>query len=335
MRRVARATGAALLERAPLVLFAAVLIVFALLSPRFFAAANFLNIVVHASSLGIVAVGMTFVLLTAGIDLSAGAVMFLAGIAAGKAVLAGLPLPLALGAALAAAVAFGAVNAFFVVRLRIAAFIVTLATLYAGRGLGLMITETRAMNLPEDLRAFGAGRLLGIPLPVVAFALVVVVAHLVLTRTAFGRQVYAVGHDPEAAARAGLRVPRLLLAVYVVSALCAGLGGFVAVAQIGAVSPSFGHQRELAAIAAAVLGGTSLFGGRGQVLPGTVIGALLMQTVETGLVILNVDPYLYPLVTAGVIFVAVAIDSLRNRELLRRRLRKIRPLEARAAVRAG
>jgi ribose transport system permease protein len=191
-----------------------------------------------------------------------------------------------------------------------------------------MITETRAMNLPESLRAVGAGRLLGVPVPVLIFAAVVALAHLTLTRTRFGRHVYAVGHDPDAAKRAGLRVPAVLVTVYLVSALCAGLGGFVSVAQIGAVSPTFGDKRELAAIAAAVLGGTSLFGGRGQVLPGTVIGALLMQTVETGLVILNVDPYLYPLVTAGVIFAAVAIDSVRNRELLKRRMRKIRPLAA-------
>jgi ribose transport system permease protein len=321
-----RPLKAALLDRAPLLLFAAVLLTFGLLSPRFFAAANFLNIVVHASSLGIVAVGMTFVLLTAGIDLSAGAAMFLAGIAAGKVILAGGGVLPALGASLVAALLWGALNALFVVRLRIAAFVVTLATLYAGRGLGLMITETRAMNLPEEIRALGAARVLGVPFPVIAFVLVVALAHLVLTRTAFGRQVYAVGADAEGAKRAGLRVPAILASVYVISAVCAGLGGFVAVAQIGAVSPSFGQQRELAAIAAAVLGGTSLFGGRGQVLPGTVIGALLMQTVETGLVILNVDPYLYPLITAGIIFVAVAIDSLRNVELAKRSLRRIRPV---------
>jgi ribose transport system permease protein len=159
---------------------------------------------------------------------------------------------------------------------------------------------------------------------VLVFGAVALVAHLVLSRTPFGRQLYAVGQDAEAAKRAGIPVNRRLTAVYLICGLCAGLAGFVSVAQVGAVSPSFGQQRELAAIAAAVLGGTSLFGGRGQVFPGTVVGALLMQTVESGLVILNVNPYLYPLITSGVLFVAVATDSVRNLQLLKLRVRKIR-----------
>lgn len=315
-----------LLRRTPQVLLALVLVFFGLTAPRFFSGVTFLNILVQSASLVIGATGMTFVLLTAGIDLSVGSIMFLAAVATGKLLLAGASPLTAFVAALVAALAFGGLNAFVIVRLRVMAFIVTLATLYIGRGLGLFVTQTRSMNLPESMLAVGSARLAGVPVPVLLALATVVVAHVVLSSTAFGRHLYAVGADPEAARKAGLRVDRLRASVFLVSALTAGIAGFVAVAQVGAVSPSLGSQRELAIIAAAVLGGTSLFGGRGQVFPGTVIGALLIQTVETGLVILNVDPYLYPLITAGIIFVAVAIDSLRNVELAKRSLRRIRPV---------
>ena len=132
----------------------------------------------------------------------------------------------------------------------------------------------------------------------------------------------------EAARRAGVRTGRILAAVYVISACCAGLGAIVSLAQLGAVSPTFGNQREFSAIAAAGLGGTSLFGGRGTVFPGAILGATLIQTVESGLVIANADPYLYPLVLAAVIFVAVLLDSVRHVFMKRLGHRKIRPLEA-------
>jgi ribose transport system permease protein len=165
---------------------------------------------------------------------------------------------------------------------------------------------------------------MGIPLPVLVSLLVLVAAQFVLKRTPFGRHVYAVGNDPEGAVKAGLETRRILAAVYVISGFCAALGGIVSVAQLGAVSPTFGKEREFAAISAAVLGGTSLFGGRGQVFPGTVLGAVLIQTVETGLNIINADPYVYPLIMGTIIFLAVLIDSLRHRQLEKLSRRKIR-----------
>ena len=125
--------------------------------------------------------------------------------------------------------------------------------------------------------------------------------------------MYAVGNDLEVARKAGIRTGRVLASTYVLCGLCAALSGLIALSQTGAVSPSFGEEREFAAIAAAVLGGTSLFGGRGGVLPGTFLGAVLIQTVENGLVIVNANPYIYPLVTSLVIFVAVCLDSTRSR----------------------
>ena len=309
MNRVTRR----LLEFAPMLLFVAVLAIFGLQSVKFLEPRNLINIVVQASSTGIVAVGMTFVLLVAGVDLSVGAIMFVAAAVAGKIALAGMPMPMALLAMITVGLLFGAFNALFITRVRVAAFIVTLATLFIGRGLGLRITETRAMNLPETILQLGSARILGVPLPAWLFLAVLVVAHVVLTRTPFGRQLFAVGHDLESAKRAGLGTDRILVTVYLISGLCAALAAMVSLGQLGAVSPKFGEQKEFGAIAAAVLGGTSLFGGRGRVLPGTLLGALLIQTIENGLVILNANPYLYPMVISAVIFIAVLLESLRNR----------------------
>ncbi len=313
------------LRHASTLMFLVVLAVFSLLSPRFLAGNNFLNILIQSASTAIVATGMTFVLLTAGIDLSVGSVMFVSAAVAGKMVLGGQPLWLACAAILLTGMLSGAFNALCITWLRIVPFIVTLATLYFGRGLGLWLTETRAMNLPEAILRIGSARIAGIPFPVLMLGIVVLAAHLVLTRTSFGRQIYAMGNDADAARKAGIRTNRIQFAVYVISGFCAALGGLVSIAQLGAVSPSFGNQREFAAIAAAVLGGTSLFGGRGSVLPGTLLGALLIQTIENGLVIANADPYLYPLVMSAIIFLAVLLDSLRNKQLRHSQRRIIRP----------
>jgi ribose transport system permease protein len=303
-----------LLRRWPaLALLAFVGAVFSALSPEFLEASNLVNILVQSASLGVVATGMAFVLLTAGIDLSVGSAMFVSAALAGKLVVAGWGLPAAFVVVAGVGLAWGLANGLVVTRLGVKPFVVTLATLYIGRGFALWLTETRALNLPDSLLVVGSARVVGVPLPVLVLAAVLVAAHVVLERTPFGRYLYAVGADPEVARRAGVPVDRTLLGAYATAGLLAALGGAVAVAQLGAVSPTFGREREFAAIAAAVLGGVSLFGGKGRVLPGVLLGTLLLQTVENGLVIVNADPYLYPMVLASVIFVAVLLDSLQAR----------------------
>ena len=314
-----------LLGQTEWLLFAVVVLFFGLQSPAFLRLENALNILVQTSSTGILAIGMTFVLLTAGVDLSVGSVMFVTAAVGGRLALEGWPFGGVLLVMVGIGAACGGLNALFITRFGLLAFVVTLATRFAGRGLGLRITETRAMNLPETFYTLGATRWIGIPLPVLALALVAILAHLVLVRTPFGRSVYAVGADALGARKAGLRTRTILCAVYVVCGSCAALAAIVALSQAPAVSPSFGNNREFMAIAAAVLGGTSLFGGRGAVLPGTLLGAVLIQTIENGLNILNVDPYLYPMITGGVIFAAVLLDATRNRMLERLSRRKIRP----------
>jgi ribose transport system permease protein len=318
-----RRLATAVLNHTTLLLFAVVFATFGVISPVFFTWSNLANLLVQASSTTIIGVGMTFVLLTAGVDLSVGAIMFVAAAIAGSLALGGVSFHAALAVIVAVGLAGGAVNALLVTRLGIPAFVATLGTLFIGRGLGLWITRTRAMNLPESYLELGSASVAGIPLPILVTALVVATGHAVLTRTQYGRRIYAIGHDVDAARRAGLDVRRLLFSVYVVSGGCAALGGILSLAQLGAVSPTFGTNREFAAIAAAVLGGTSLFGGRGGVFPGTVLGAVLIQSVESGLVVMNADPYLYPLVTSAVIFVAVLLDSTRTRLLARWNRRRI------------
>jgi len=312
------------LNHAPAVLFVAVLALFGLLSPKFLAPVNLLNIVVQSSATAIVAIGMTFVLLTAGVDLSVGAIMFVVAAVGGKLMLGGMPLAVVLVTMLAVGVVCGVLNALLITRLGIIAFIATLGTQYLERGFGLWLTETRAMNLPDAYTHLASARVAGAPLPIVLFVLVLMVAHVTLTRTPFGRQVYAVGQDLNAARKAGIHTRRILAQVYVLAGACAAIGGILSLAQLGAVAPTFGTYKEFAAIAAAVLGGTSLFGGRGSIFPGTVLGAVLIQSVENGLVILNADPYLYPLITSGIIFLAVLTDSTRTGLLTRLSRRKIR-----------
>ncbi|HYE31824.1 MAG TPA: ABC transporter permease [Methylomirabilota bacterium] len=312
-----------LLNNTSLVLFLIVVVAFSILAPAFRQPQNAFNILLQSSSTGILAVGMTFVLLTAGVDLSVGAVMFVAGAVAGKLALGGMGVGALMGTMLAVGAAYGAMNALFITRLGIVAFVVTLATNYFGRGLGFNITKVRSLNLPEGFYELGAARLLGIPAPVLIFAGVAVVAHLTLTRTPFGRQLHALGADINAARKAGINTRGILFVTYVICAVCAAIAAIVALSQAPSVDPTFGRNREFLAIAAAVLGGASLFGGRGSVLPGTVLGAVLIQTIENGLNILNVNPYAYPIITGSIIFVAILTDAIRTGLLAKLTRRKI------------
>jgi ribose/xylose/arabinose/galactoside ABC-type transport system permease subunit len=319
-----------LLQHSPLVLFVVIFIIFGLIEPRFLEFQTLENIIKQASYIGIVAVGMTFVLLTAGIDLSVGSNMYLsAAVACLLMQNHGTPPWLAFLICLGVGLTFGAVNALAITRLKIMPFIVTLATLVAGRGVGLMLTESHAIPLPEPVIQLSAGRLFGlIPWPIVLFAVVVVVGHFFLMRTPMGRQIYAVGFDLDVAKKAGLKTDRVLVLVYVLCGGLAALGGFISVTQLGVVNAGFGQNDEFDAIAAAVLGGASLFGGRGKVWPGTVLGALLIQMIGVGLVFIQIDLYLQPLIIALILFLAVLLDSVRTQRLKKLERRHIRSVQA-------
>jgi ribose transport system permease protein len=302
-----------MLQAAPIALFVILILAVGLQSERFLTRENAAQIVGQAAPTIVVAVGMTFVLLTGGVDLSVGALMFIGAGLAGHLALAGWPLGLSAAVMLASGLAGGFVNSILITRFRLIPFVATLATLYIGRGVGRWITETRAINLPESFFVLGAGSWLGIPLVAWVAGLVAVLGQVVLSSTPFGRQVYALGANAESARKAGVNTVRITAAVYLISGLCAGIAGLLALSRLGAVSPRFGELYEFEAITATVLGGTSLYGGHGRVLPGAVLGALLLKTIFSALVSVDANPYLYPLVTAAIIFTAVLVDTLRAR----------------------
>lgn len=316
----------AVLQNAPYVLFVVLLVAFGLMSDRFLAFANFRNIVIQAAPIAILAIGMTFVLLTAEIDLSIGASMYLTASTLAL-YLGNVPWPVGLLAVIAMAGLIGAINGLIVTRLKVASFIVTLSTLFVLRGIAMYLSNTRTLMFGDAITELNRAYVFSIPSAILAFLIVFALAGALLHQTPFGRQVYAVGGDREAARKAGLPVERIVLLCFVLAGVCAGIGGFVSITQIGAVGPKYGDGIEFAAIAASVLGGVSLFGGRGSVA-GTVFGAILIKTVQNGLNIINADPYIYPLVTAAIIFLAVAIDGLRTRIIDRLERRMIRPVEA-------
>ena len=326
-----------ILRNMPLILFVVVFVLFSLLDERFFRIDNFSNIVETSAFVGLLAVGMTAVLLTGGIDLSVGATMYITAAVVGMLLQQDVNYIVAILAGIVAGTSWGFVNAFLIAKVGLVPFVATLATLTVGRGIGLLLTESRQFILPPEM-AYAATDVFGIPLPVVVLTLVVIAAVVFLRFTPMGRQIYAMGNDLEAAKKAGLHVVRLTGSVYVISGFCASLAGVIAISQQGSVSAGIGEGVEFRAIAAAVLGGTSLFGGVGAVFPGTIIGVLLVQMISTGLVYLQVDLYLQDMVAASVIFFAVFVDAQRMRLLSRLERRNIRvekgesgPPEARPA----
>ncbi|PWH15207.1 MAG: ribose ABC transporter permease [Anaerolineae bacterium] len=318
------------LRNISLLLFVFIFVAFSLFNERFASLRNFENIILASADVGIVAIGMTFVLLTGGIDLSVGATMYITGAIVALMLEDGWGVAAAIPCGILAGTLWGCFNALLISRVRIIPFMVTLGTLTAGRGLGLLITESRHISVPNEMR-FGAVRVFDlVPIPVLVFALMVLVAVVILKYTPFGRQIYAMGNDVEAAKKAGLDTTRLTAAVYIISGFCAAVASVISISQVGSVSASFGRGIEFQAIAASVLGGTSLFGGVGNVFPGTVIGILLIQMIQNGLIFMRVDLYLQEMVKALVILFAVFVDAQRMGLIKRLERRNIR-LEKRIA----
>jgi len=319
----------ALLRNTTFILFVVVFVVFGMLARNFLTLGNLQVILSNSSYIGIITVGMTFVLLVGGIDLSVGSIMYLSAVATSLVVNdLGLSPWLGVVACLGVGLVFGAFNAFAVTRLGIVPFIATLVTMIAGRGLGLLVTQSVQLDFPDSITLLATVRVGGVQLNILIYALVVAAAALFLASTPWGRRLYAVGNDPEAARKAGLHVPRIIGSTYVVSGVCAALGGFVSIAQIGRVPASFGRNSEFDAIAAAVLGGVSLFGGVGTVFPGALLGTVMIRVIQAGLVARNVDIYIQPIIMGAIIFFAVLLDALRNLQLKKLGRRNIMKLEA-------
>jgi ribose/xylose/arabinose/galactoside ABC-type transport system permease subunit len=282
--------------------------------PTFLTLANLINLVRQISINGILAVGVTFVLLTGGVDLSLGSLVALTGVAAASFAHPGdYPVVVPVLAGIAVGAACGAVNGVVITRGRVAPFIVTLGMMTAARGLALVLSEGRPVsNLSRGFTVLGSGSIAGIPVPVIAMAAVAAGAAVVLQNLRLGRYVYAVGGNENAARASGVRVARVKLFAYTLCGALAGLAGVVLAARITTGQPNAGVGYELDAIAAAVIGGTSLSGGVGGV-GGTVLGALMMGVINNGLDLLNVPSYYQQIVKGVIIVGAVWLDRSRDK----------------------
>ncbi|WP_249215904.1 ABC transporter permease [Citrobacter sp. JGM124] len=312
---------------APLIFLVLLMALFTLLAPRFLSSINLFNVVRQVSIYGIIAVGMTFIILTRGIDLSVGAIAALSGMVAAVVAKGGIDGQFMLfadgqglawqWAALAAILTgglAGALQGLIIARLAVPAFVVTLGGLTVFRGLTLLISNGSPVSGFDDaLGWWGRGMVGPVPVPVIVFALVAIIASITLHVTRYGRSIYAIGSNPEAARLCGLNVKGVITSVYVLTGLLAGLGGFLLTARLNSAEAVAGNQYELYVIAAVVIGGTSLYGGTGSIW-GTVIGTLLIGVLLNGLVILNISPYIQQLLIGFIIVAAVTFDILIKRQ---------------------
>lgn len=303
---------------------------FAFAAPNFLSAANVLIISKHVALNAFLAIGMTFVIITGGIDLSVGSIVGLCAMVAGWLVLYGIDLgfgwslqfnTLEICAMVLVVGAFiGLLNGLLITKLNVAPFIATLGMLYVARGVALLFSDGRTFpNLggnPEygsdTFKLIGAGNLLGIPVAIWILVVVAIIAAYVATRTPLGRHIYAVGGNERGAALSGVNVDRVKMFVYMFSGLCAALVGLIISSQLQASHPATGETFELNAIAAAVLGGTSMSGGRGRV-GGTIIGAFVIGILADGLIMMGISSFWQTVIKGLVIIAAVVIDQVQQK----------------------
>ena len=290
---------------------------FAIQSDRFLTGDNLSLVLQQVMVVGVIAIGQTLVILTAGVDLSCGMVMALGGMVMTKlAVEHQVPVPLAIACGLAVTTLFGLLNGFLVTRVKLPPFIVTLGTLNIAFAITQLYSGAQTVTeLPESMTALGGTFQVGSTAVVYGAVLMLVlygVATFALSQTAPGRHVYAVGNNPEAARLAGIATQRVLLGVYVLAGACYGIAAILSVARTGVGDPNAGQTENLDTITAVVLGGTSLFGGRGTVL-GSLLGALIVGVFRNGLTLIGVSSVYQVLVTGILVILAVATDQFSRR----------------------
>ncbi|MDP5307109.1 ABC transporter permease [Paracoccus spongiarum] len=331
-RSVAQSTRALLILLKARTFIALILVFafFAFAAPNFMSAANLVIMSKHVALNAFLAIGMTFVIISGGIDLSVGSIVGLCGMVAGWLILHGIDLGLGWSIqfntveicliVMAVGVAIGAVNGFLVTRLNVAPFIATLGTLYVCRGAAMLFSDGRTFpNLggnpdygSDSFRLIGAGDVLGLPVSIWMLIAVALIAAYIARRTPLGRYIYAVGGNERAAALSGVRVGWIKMFVYMFSGLCAALVGLIISSQLVAAHPATGQSFELNAIAAAVLGGTSMSGGRGRI-GGTIVGAFVIGVLSDGLVMMGVSSFWQTVIKGLVIIAAVVVDQAQQK----------------------
>ncbi|WP_420377903.1 ribose ABC transporter permease [Vibrio cholerae] len=302
-----------LIEQKSLIALLFLVGVVSFLNPNFFTVDNLLNILRQTSVNAIIAVGMTLVILTAGIDLSVGSVLALCGAFAATLVAMEVPVLVAVPTALLAGAALGAISGIIIAKGKVQAFIATLVTMTLLRGVTMVYTDGRPISTgftdtADTFAWFGTGYALGIPVPVWLMVVVFAGAWYLLNHTRFGRYVYAVGGNESATRLSGINVDRVKIGVYAICGLLAALAGIIVTSRLSSAQPTAGMGYELDAIAAVVLGGTSLMGGKGRIM-GTLIGALIIGFLNNALNLLDVSSYYQMIAKAVVILLAVLVDN--------------------------
>jgi len=284
------------------------IIVFWILTPYFLTVSNFLNIAQQTSINAIIAVGMTFVIISGGIDLSVGSILAFSGVVMASVLHAKIPVPIAILVGLGVGLLCGFVNGLLISFGRLPPFISTLGMMSVARGAALLYTQGRPISgFSTNFRYLATGEILHIPVPVIIMIAVYLIAYFVLARTKLGRYTYAIGGNEEAAILSGVHVKYYKTMIYGLCGMFSGLAAIILTARLNSAQPIAGIMYELDAIAATVIGGTSLMGGEGRII-GTLIGALIMGVLRNGLNILGVSSFIQQIVIGSVIIIAVLVD---------------------------
>jgi len=294
----------------PLLGLLLIIIIISFMSPSFLTATNIFNVLRQVSISALIAFGMTFVILTGGIDLSVGSTLALTGAISAGLLAGGMNPLLAMLIGLLLGALLGAINGVIIAKGKVAPFIATLATMTIFRGLTLVYTDGKPVSGLGDSQAFqlfGKGYLFGIPVPVVTMIVAFIVLYFILKQTTFGRRVYAIGGNEEASRLSGINVDRITIAVYALTGMLAALSALILTSRLNSAQPTAGQSYELDAIAAVVLGGTSLTGGRGWIF-GTLVGALIIGVLNNGLNLIGVSSFFQQVVKGIVILIAVLLD---------------------------
>ncbi|MFK7858097.1 MAG: ABC transporter permease [Granulosicoccus sp.] len=292
------------------VFFFACVVFFSMMTTTFLSVPNLLNVVRQAAPILVVATAMTLVIITAGIDLSVGSLVALVNAVAAIAIAAGYPWPLVVVAMLALGGLIGLAQGWFTAYQAIPAFIVTLAGLSILRGIALYLTQGYSIPI-KDVPGFlylGRGELFGIPVPAIIALVIVVLGYTVLSQTRYGRRIIAVGSNPEAARRVGMPARGITASVYAISGVAAAIAGLLFAARLGSGSSNAAVGFELQVIAAVVLGGTSLMGGRGSMI-GTLLGAMTIAVIGNGLILMRISPFFTQIVTGAIILIAIWLNT--------------------------
>ena len=286
----------------------AIVVVMSFLSPVFLKPNNITNILRQISLNGILAVGMTFVILTGGIDLSVGSVVAITGVIAGSLMEGGMNWALASVIALAASVLVGAINGYLIAYVGFQPFIATLSTMTIGRGFALAYSNGKPYAIKDEaFKAIGQGSFLGIPIPIILLVIVCIIGVVILNMTTFGRYVFAIGGNKSAARLSGVRTKKVELFVFVFSSLCAWLVGLILAARISSGQPTAGESYEMDAIAATAIGGTSMSGGIGSLF-GTIEGFVIIGLLSNSMNLLNINSFYQQIVKGLLIIIAVFLD---------------------------